>query len=337
MRIAIIGYGNLGKGVEAAANKAPDMDITGIFTRRDSGTIKSEIGTPVYSYDALISMKDEIDVAILCGGSATDLPEMTPELAANFNVVDSYDNHHNIPKHYEKVDSAAKAAGNVAIISTGWDPGLFSLARIYANAALPKGSDYTFWGRGISQGHSDAIRRIDGVKDARQYTVPIQDALDRVRAGENPVLTTAEKHKRECYVVAEEPAQGDGSETGTIEAIKERITEEIVTMPDYFADYETTVTFISQAELNENHKGMPHGGTVIRTGQTGFDLEYNNRIEYSLELDSNPFFTGSILAAFGRAAYRLSMAGETGCKTVFDVPPILLLPEGREEVISHML
>lgn len=325
MRIAIIGYGNLGKGVEAAANKAPDMDITGIFTRRDPSGIKSEIGTPVYSYDALISMKDEIDVAILCGGSATDLPEMTPELAANFNVVDSYDNHHNIPKHYEKVDSAAKSAGTVSIISTGWDPGLFSLARIYANAALPKGSDYTFWGKGISQGHSDAIRRIAGVKDARQYTVPIQDALNRVRAGENPTLTTGEKHKRECYVVACDDAD------------KERIKEEIVTMPDYFADYETTVTFITQEELDENHGGMPHGGTVIRTGQTGFDLEYSNRIEYSLELDSNPFFTGSILAAFGRAAYRLSAAGETGCKTVFDVPPILLLPQEREEVISHML
>ena len=325
MRIAIIGYGNLGKGVEAAANKAPDMDIVGIFTRRDPASIKSEIGTQVYSYENLFSMKEEIDVAILCGGSATDLPEMTPELAAAFNVVDSYDNHHNIPNHYQRVDAAAKSSGKVAVISTGWDPGFFSLARIYANAALPEGSDYTFWGRGISQGHSDAIRRIDGVKDARQYTVPIEDALARVRSGENPVLTTGEKHKRECYVVVEAGAD------------KERIREAIVTMPDYFADYETTVNFITQEELDENHKGMPHGGMVIRTGNTGFDLEYNNRIEYSLELDSNPFFTGSILAAFGRAAYRLSAAGETGCKTVFDVPPILLLPDNRDDVIAHLL
>ena len=325
MRIAIIGYGNLGKGVEAAANKAPDMEIVGIFTRRDPASITSQIGTSVYSYDTLFEMKDEIDVAVLCGGSATDLPEMTPELAEAFNVVDSYDNHHNIPNHYQKVDGAAKAAGKIAVISTGWDPGLFSLARIYANAALPEGSDYTFWGRGISQGHSDAIRRIEGVKDARQYTVPIEDALAKVRSGENPVLATGEKHKRECYVVVEAGAD------------EERIREAIVTMPDYFADYETTVNFISQEELEADHMGMPHGGRVIRTGKTGFDFEYNNNIEYSLELDSNPFFTGSILAAFARAAYRMNQDGSTGCKTVFDVPPILLLPDSRDDIIAHLL
>ncbi|MBO4235184.1 MAG: diaminopimelate dehydrogenase [Firmicutes bacterium] len=321
LNIGIVGYGNLGRGVEAAVKSAPDMNLVGMFTRRNTDDIKSE--SPCFSYDDLQNMKDQIDVAILCGGSATDLPLMTPEIAANFNVVDSFDTHANIPDHLRTVDAAAKASGKIAIISTGWDPGLFSLARLYANAVLPDGTDYTFWGKGISQGHSDAIRRIEGVIDARQYTIPVQSAMERVRSGESPSLTTREKHTRECFVVAEEGADLD------------RIESEIRNMPNYFSDYDTTVNFISAEELAENHSGMLHGGSVIRSGVTAG--RYNNTIEFSLKLDSNPFFTGSVLASFARAAYRLNAAGECGCKTVFDIPPILLMAENREDVIAHML
>lgn len=321
--IAIVGYGNLGRGVEAALSQATDMNLVGIFTRRDPELINTE--APCFHYSKLQTMKDQIDVAILCGGSATDLPEITPTLAADFNLVDSFDTHANIPQHLEAVDKAAAAAGKTAIISTGWDPGLFSLARLYANAALPEGADYTFWGRGISQGHSDAIRRINGVADARQYTVPIQEAMDKVRAGETPTLTTGEKHIRECYVVAEECAD------------LERIAWEIKTMPNYFKDYETSVTFITAEELAQDHNGMPHGGSVIRSGKTGLNGEYNNTIEFKLDLESNPFFTGSVLVAFARAAARMNQAGNFGAKTVFDVPPILLLPDEREAAIAHLL
>ena len=325
MRIGIAGYGNIGRGVESAVTNAPDMELVAVFTRRDPASVQTVVGAPVMAYDQIGSMKDDIDVVIICGGSATDLPWMTPELAAQFNVIDSFDNHANIPQHFANVDAAAKAAGKVGIISCGWDPGYFSLARVFADAALPEGDNYTFWGRGVSQGHSDAIRRIDGVLDARQYTVPIPEAVEKVRAGEHPVFTARDMHLRECYVVAEE---------GTDKAV---IEEAIKTMPNYFEPYDTTVDFISQEELNEQHSGLPHGGSVIRSGPTGFEGEFNNTIEFTLELDSNPFFTGSILAAAARAAFRMNQEGQSGAKTLLDVPPVYLSHQSREELIAHLL
>lgn len=325
MKIAIAGYGNIGKGVEAAVTQAPDMEIAGVFTRRDPASLKTVTGAAVYGYDQMADMKDDIDVVIICAGSATDLPWMTPELAASFNVIDSFDNHAKIPEHYANVDKAAKAAGKVGIISCGWDPGYFSLARIYAEAALPNGDSYTFWGRGVSQGHSDAIRRIEGVADARQYTVPVEAALDRVRAGDHPEFTAREMHLRDCYVVAEEGAD------------KAAIEEAIKSMPNYFEPYDTTVTFVSQEELDKNHSGLPHGGSVLRSGRTGFEMEFNNTIEYTLNLDSNPFFTASILAAAARAAHRMNQEGQSGAKTLFDVPPAYLSTQPSEELLAHML
>ena len=326
MKLGIYGYGNLGKGVENAIARNADMELAAVFTRRDPGSLTiATPGVPVVSADELPDWADRIDVLMLCGGSATDLPIMTPSLAKLFNVVDSYDNHSCIPVHYAAVDDAAQASGHVALISCGWDPGLFSLARVYAGAVLPDGEDYTFWGRGVSQGHSDAIRRIPGVLDARQYTVPVPEAVERVRAGENPELTVREKHKRECFVVAAEDAD------------KDAIREAIVTMPAYFEPYDTTVHFISMEELKREHAGLPHGGSVIRTGCTGKDGEHTQVIEFSLRLDSNPEFTGSVLAAFGRAVYRLSRRGEKGCKTVFDVAPADISPVERSELIAHML
>lgn len=325
IRIGILGYGNLGRGVELAAAKNADIELVGLFTRRDPASITPATeGLPVFSAQDLPERTDDIDVLVICGGSATDLPAMTPEYAKLFNVVDSFDTHARIPEHFANVDAAAKAADHVGIISTGWDPGLFSLARLYANCVLPDGNDYTFWGRGVSQGHSDAIRRIEGVADARQYTVPVQDALDAVRAGENPELTTREKHTRECFVVAKE-----GADLAAIE-------EQIVTMPNYFADYDTTVTFISQEELDRDHAGIPHGGSVIRTGITG-DGANKHVIEFSLKLDSNPEFTGSVLVACARAAARLQKGGQYGCKTLFDIPPAMLSPLPGDELRAHML
>lgn len=313
IKIGILGYGNLGKGVECAVKHNPDMELAAVFTRRDKASLKVLTpGVKVCSVQEAESMKDEIDVMILCGGSATDLPVQTPELAKNFHVVDSFDTHARIPEHFEAVDAAAKESGHVGIISVGWDPGMFSLNRLYGSAVLPEGKDYTFWGRGVSQGHSDAIRRVEGVKDARQYTVPVESALQAVRNGENPELTTRQKHTRECFVVAEEGAD------------LMRIEEEIVTMPNYFADYDTTVHFISEEELMRDHKGIPHGGFVIRTGKTGWENEHSHVIEYSLKLDSNPEFTSSVIVAYARAAYRMNQEGQKGCKTVFDVAPAYL-------------
>lgn len=324
MRIGIYGYGNLAKGVESAIKKSPDMELAAVFTRRDPSQLS--LGTPdvpVVSVQDVESWTDKIDVMVLCGGSATDLPEMTPALAKLFNVIDSYDNHSHIPEHFQAVDAAAAAAGKTALISCGWDPGMFSLNRLYGNCVLPDGQDYTFWGRGVSQGHSDAVRRIEGVLDCRQYTVPVPAALERVRSGEDPVLTTREKHTRECYVVAAEGAD------------REAIRQAIVTMPAYFADYDTTVTFISQEEMDRDHSGLPHGGSVIRTGSTSDGTRHV--IEYQLTLDSNPEFTGSVLIAFARALYRMAQRGRTGCLTVFDVAPIDLSPATREELLAHML
>ncbi len=325
MKIAIYGYGNLGRGVECALQQSPDMELYGVFTRRDPATVRTLFDTPVYHDSTLSDHVNRIDVLILCGGSATDLPAMTPAMAAQFNVVDSFDTHAAIPAHFAAVDAAAKQGGHVALISCGWDPGMFSVNRLYASAILPNGKDYTFWGRGVSQGHSDAIRRIDGVVDARQYTVPIDAALEAVRSGSNPDLTTRQKHLRECYVVAAE-----GADTA-------RIEREIKTMPNYFADYDTTVTFISAQEMQRDHSGIPHGGFVIRTGATGKDGEHKHTIEYSLKLDSNPEFTASVLVAYARAAYRMAQAGDRGCKTVFDVPPALLSPKSGEELRRTML
>ena len=324
MNIGIYGYGNLGRGVEAAIAQNPDMQLVAVFTRRDPDSLKiATAGAAVVHTSEVLAWKDRIDVMILCGGSATDLPEMTPALAQHFHLVDSYDNHSSIPKHFSAVDAAAKKAGKTAMISCGWDPGMFSLNRLYASCILPEGKNYTFWGRGVSQGHSDAIRRIPGVVDARQYTVPIEDALNRVRSGENPEQTTRQKHLRECYVVAAEGAD------------KEEIRQKIVTMPGYFADYDTTVTFITLEELQKDHKGLPHGGNVIRTGRTG---NGNSQvIEYKLTLDSNPEFTGSVLVAFARAVCRMAERSDYGCKTVFDVAPADLSMVSREELISHML
>ncbi len=326
IRIGIYGYGNLGRGVECAVKQNPDMELAAVFTRRAPESLKilSE-QVPVYRADGAAAHADEIDVLILCGGSATDLPVQTPQLAKFFNVVDSFDTHAKIPEHFANVDAAAKQSGKVALISVGWDPGMFSLNRMYAGAVLPQGSDYTFWGKGVSQGHSDAIRRIEGVLDARQYTIPVDSALEAVRSGANPELTTREKHTRECFVVAEEGAD------------LSRIENEIKTMPNYFADYDTTVHFISMEELQRDHSGIPHGGFVIRSGKTGWNGEHTHIIEYSLKLDSNPEFTASVIAAYARAAYRMNQNGESGCKTVFDVAPALLSPQSGEELRAHLL
>lgn len=325
MKAAILGYGNLARGIESAILQAPDIELTAVFSRRDPAGIKTVTNVPVYSVNDILNYKDEIDVLFLCGGSATDLPRQTPEYAKYFNVIDSFDTHANIPQHFAAVDASAKEAGKVALISCGWDPGMFSLNRLYANAILPEGNDYTFWGKGVSQGHSDAVRRIKGVKNAKQYTIPVESALERVRACENPELTTREKHTRECFVVAEE-----GADLAKIE-------EEIKTMPNYFADYDTTVHFISEEEFNRDHSEIPHGGFVFRTGVTGFEKEHKHVIEYSLKLDSNPEFTGSVLTAFGRAVYRMYREGMTGCKTVFDVAPAYLSPLSGEELRAHLL
>lgn len=326
MKIGILGYGNLGKGVEAAVKQNSDMELVAVFTRRNPEDLKIKTDSvPVLSVNEIENWKDKIDVLILCGGSATDLPEQTPKYAKMFNVIDSFDTHANIPVHFENVDKAAKEGGKVAIISVGWDPGLFSLNRMYANAILPEGNDYTFWGRGVSQGHSDAIRRIKGVKDAKQYTVPVEKALQSVKNGENPVLTTREKHTRECYVVLE-----DGADAKQVE-------HDIVTMPNYFSDYDTTVHFISEEELKKNHSGIPHGGFVLRSGVTGFDKEEKHIIEYNLKLDSNPGFTSSVLLAYARAAFRMYKEGQTGCKTVFDIAPAYLSPKSAEELRKTML
>ncbi len=325
-RIGILGYGNLGKGVELAARQNDDIELVAIFSRRDPSSITPlTAGVPVCSVNDIADHADKIDVLVLGGGSATDLPQQTPEYAKLFNVVDSFDTHANIPQHFAAVDAAAKAAGKVGVISVGWDPGMFSVARLYANCILPEGVDYTFWGRGVSQGHSDAIRRVPGVADARQYTVPVPAALESVRKGENPELTTREKHTRECFVVAEEGADLAAIETAIVE------------MPNYFSDYDTTVTFISQEELDRDHKGIPHGGSVIRTGATGADKENKHVIEFSLKLDSNPEFTGSVLIACARAAHRMSEEGMTGCKTIFDIPPAYLSAESDEALRAHML
>ena len=325
IRIGIYGYGNLGRGVELAIKNNLDMTAVGVFTRRDPKTVKTLTGVPVYSIDDALKMQKEIDVMILCGGSSTDLPKQTPALAAHFNVVDSFDTHAKVPEHFNAVDAQAKPAGKTAIISVGWDPGMFSLARLYSGSILPCGNDYTFWGKGVSQGHSDAIRRIEGVADAKQYTIPVQAAVDSVRAGENPVLTTRQKHVRECFVVAK-----DGAD-------KAKIEREIVTMPHYFAEYDTTVHFISQEELNEKHGGLPHGGVVIRSGATGLNGENKHVVEYSLKLDSNSEFTASVLVAYARAAYRLNQENSVGCKTVFDVAPIYLSAKTKEELLSTLL
>ena len=326
IRIGILGYGNLGKGVECAIKQNPDMELAAVFTRRDpqSVSILTE-GVPVYRIADAEEWKDKIDVMILCGGSATDLPVQTPEFARMFNVVDSFDTHAKIPQHYANVDAAAKEGKKVVIISVGWDPGMFSLNRLYANAILPDGKDYTFWGKGVSQGHSDAIRRVEGVKDAKQYTIPVDAALEAVRNGENPELTTREKHTRECFVVLEEGADA------------KRVEEEIKTMPNYFSDYDTTVHFISEEELKRDHSGIPHGGFVLRSGKTGWESEHSHLIEYSLKLDSNPEFTSSVLAAYARAAYRLSQEGASGCKTVFDIAPAYLSAKSGEELRKMML
>lgn len=325
IKAAIMGYGNLGRGIECALGQNDDMELVAVFTRRDPETVKTHSHVPVYSADRLLEMKETIDVLILCGGSATDLPKQTAEYARYFNVIDSFDTHAKIPEHFENVDRAAREGGKVAMISVGWDPGMFSLNRLYAGAILRDGSDYTFWGRGVSQGHSDAIRRIPGVKDAKQYTVPVEAALEAVRNGENPELTTRQKHTRECYVVAEEGAD------------KAWIENEIKTMPNYFADYDTTVYFISEEELRREHHEIPHGGMVFRTGRTGTEGEHRHIIEYSLKLDSNPEFTACVLTAYARAVFRMSQEGMTGCKTVFDVAPAYLSPMTPEEMRRKLL
>lgn len=326
IRVGIMGYGNLGRGIECALKQNDDMELVAVFSRRDPATVKilSE-GVKVYKAEDAINHKNEIDVLILCGGSATDLPVQTPEFAKNFTVVDSFDTHARIPEHFANVDAVAKENGNVAVISAGWDPGMFSLNRLYANAILPDGKDYTFWGKGVSQGHSDAIRRVEGVANAKQYTVPVDAALAAVRSGANPELSTREKHTRECYVVAEEGAD------------KDIIAAEIKAMPNYFADYDTTVNFISEEELQKNHAGIPHGGFVIRSGKTGWNLENNHIIEYSLKLDSNPEFTASVIVACARAAVRMKSEGMKGCKTIFDIPPAYLCNINAEDLRAHLL
>ena len=326
IRIGIMGYGNLGRGIECAIKQNPDMELKAVFTRRDPKTVKILTeGVNVYPAAEAVAHKDEVDVLILCGGSATDLPTQTPEFAKNFNVIDSFDTHARIPEHFANVDAAAKASGKIAIISIGWDPGMFSLNRLYANAVLPNGKDYTFWGKGVSQGHSDAIRRVEGVLDARQYTIPVESALEAVRNGKNPELTTRQKHTRECFVVAAE-----GADLAKIE-------NEIKTMPNYFSDYDTTVHFISQEELDRDHKGIPHGGFVFRSGKTGWNNENSHIIEYRLKLDSNPEFTTSVLVAYARAAYKLAKEGQTGCKTIFDIAPAYLVNMSAEDMRAHLL
>ena len=326
IRIGIYGYGNLGRGIESAIRQNPDMTLAAVFTRRDPSTLTiATEGVPVVSTRDVLSYKDQIDVMILCGGSATDLPVQTPELAKHFTVIDSFDTHAKVPAHFSNVDASAKEGGNLAVISVGWDPGAFSLNRLYAGAFLPDGADYTFWGKGVSQGHSDAIRRIAGVADAKQYTIPVDSALEAVRNGSAPALTTREKHTRECFVVAEEGAD------------LARIEREIKEMPNYFSDYDTTVHFISQEELRRDHSGIPHGGFVIRSGKTGLNGENTHVIEYSLKLDSNPEFTASVIVAYARAAYRMHTAGAVGCKTVFDVPPSYLSPKSYDELIATLL
>ena len=326
IKIGIFGYGNLGRGVECAIKNNSDMELAAVFTRRspENVSILSD-NVPVYHADDVLKHKDEIDVMILCGGSATDLPVQTPELAQYFNVVDSFDTHARIPEHFANVDNGAKKGNKTALISVGWDPGMFSLNRLYANAILPDGSDYTFWGKGVSQGHSDAVRRIDGVIDARQYTIPVEEALEGARSGKNPELSTRDKHIRECFVVAEEGAD------------LSRIENEIKTMPNYFADYDTIVHFISAEEMKKSHSTLPHGGFVIRSGSTGWDKENNHVIEYSIKLDSNPEFTASVIVAYARAAYRMNQKGDIGCKTVFDVAPALLCINTPDELRAHWL
>ena len=326
IKIGILGYGNLGRGVECAIKHNPDLELVAVFTRRNPEDVKilTETAT-VCNVADVEDWKDKIDVMIICGGSATDLPKQTPVYAKMFNVIDSFDTHARIPEHFANVDAAAKEGGHVGIISVGWDPGMFSLNRLYANAILPDGNDYTFWGKGVSQGHSDAIRRVEGVKDGKQYTIPVEAALKAVRNGENPELTTRQKHTRECFVVLEEGADAA------------KVEEEIKTMPNYFSDYDTTVHFISEEELKANHSGIPHGGFVLRSGKTGWDGENKHLIEYSLKLDSNPEFTSSVLIAYARAAYRLASEGQSGCKTVFDIAPAYLSAKSGEELRKHML
>ena len=325
VKLGILGYGNLGKATELAIRDNDDMELVSIFTRRSPSELKTQTNVTVASVKEISNYKDKIDVLILCGGSATDLPNQTPEYAKLFNVIDSFDTHARIPEHFSNVDKAAKESNHTALISCGWDPGAFSLNRLMAESFLPKGNSYTFWGKGVSQGHSDAIRRIKGVKNGVQYTVPIDNAVNSVRNGENPKLTTREKHLRECFVVAEEGAN------------KEEIEKEIKTMKNYFDEYDTTVTFITEEELKEKHSKMPHGGFVIRSGKTGLNGENNEIIEYSLKLDSNPEFTASVLIAYARAVYRLKEKGDFGCKTVFDIPPALLSRKSREELLKEML
>ncbi|MCM1180349.1 MAG: diaminopimelate dehydrogenase [Clostridium sp.] len=326
IRIGIYGYGNLGRGIECAVKQNDDLELAAVFTRRDPATVKVLTDSAeVLNVSEVGQWKDRIDVMIMCGGSATDLPEQTPQLAKMFSVVDSFDTHAKIPEHFANVDASAKEAGKVGIISVGWDPGMFSLNRMYAGAILPQGRDYTFWGKGVSQGHSDAVRRIEGVKDAKQYTIPVEAALASVRNGENPELTTRQKHTRECFVVLEE-----GADAAKVEA-------EIKEMPNYFADYDTTVHFIDEEELKRNHSGIPHGGFVIRSGKTGWEEENSHVIEYSLKLDSNPEFTASVLVAYARAAYRLSKEGQTGCKTVLDVAPAYLSARSGEQLRADLL
>ena len=326
IKIGILGYGNLGRGVECAVKQNDDMELVAVFTRRNPEDVKilTETAT-VCNVADVEDWKDKIDVMIICGGSATDLPKQTPVYAKMFNVIDSFDTHARIPEHFANVDAAAKEGGHVGIISVGWDPGMFSLNRLYANAILPDGNDYTFWGKGVSQGHSDAIRRVEGVKDGKQYTIPVEAALKAVRNEENPELTTRQKHTRECFVVLEEGADAA------------KVEEEIKTMPNYFSDYDTTVHFISEEELKANHSGIPHGGFVLRSGKTGWDGENKHLIEYSLKLDSNPEFTSSVLIAYARAAYRLASEGQSGCKTVFDIAPAYLSAKSGEELRKHML
>ena len=326
MKVGIIGYGNLGRGIECAIKQNEDMELAAVFTRRNPADVKILTeGVPVYHIDDVEKMQGKLDVVILCGGSATDLPKQTPVYAKYFNVVDSFDTHAKIPEHFANVDAAAKEGGHVAMISCGWDPGMFSLNRLYANCILPNGNDYTFWGKGVSQGHSDAIRRVEGVKDGKQYTIPVEDALSAVRSGSNPELTTRQKHIRECFVVAEEGAD------------KAKIEETIKNMPNYFADYDTVVNFITEEELKRDHSGIPHGGFVFRTGSTGWNNEHKHVIEYSLKLDSNPEFTASVIVAYARATVRMASEGMTGCKTVFDVAPAYLSPKTGEELRAHLL
>ncbi len=325
IRVGIYGYGNLGKGVECAVNQNDDMCLVGVFTRRDPSTVKTLLNTPVYSASTILDFKDKIDVLVICGGSATDLPKQTPELSKHFNCVDSFDTHAKIPEHFDNVDKVCKESSTVSLISAGWDPGMFSLNRLYAQSVLSNSTFYTFWGKGVSQGHSDAIRRIKGVKDAKQYTIPVENALEKVRSGENPELSTREKHLRECFVVLE-----DGADSVAIE-------NEIITMPNYFADYDTTVHFISQEELNRDHAGIPHGGFVICSGRTGLNGENKHVIEYSLKLDSNPEFTASVIVAYARAVSKLASEGSFGAKTVFDVAPSYLSKYSTKEIVKNLL